>query len=203
MGLLGSRRAAAYLGVLLFAASSPAQAQIAGVAERAAARAAASTAQRKATERAAALAAERQSALGAADRVVRRWSLPLCKPELKCPLPLAVARTFRGGSYDEVVLNKDTHLYRVYTDPKAKLGRPGDRHSYWSRSDARGLQAATDAAIEVSRWGNTATHQVAIRVPRGTKVFEGQAGRPDSGWPVGGGSQVVLEKVRPEWVISQ
>jgi len=195
------RRVAAYVVAIQLAATSFAQAQISGATERAAARAAAQTAQRKTTERAATAAIERQSALAAADRVVRRWSLPLCRPELQCPLPPTIARTFRGGTYDEVILQKDTKLYRVYSDPVTKLGRPDDKYSYWSRSDARGLQAAIDGAIEVSRWGNTARHQVAIRVPRGTKVFEGQAGRPDSGRPIGGGSQVVLEKVRPEWVI--
>ncbi len=200
--LIRSRVLSAYLSSILVALGSPAaQAQVASAAERAAARAAAQAAQRKATERAAVAAAERQAVQGAADRVVRRWSLPLCKPELRCPLPPSVARTFRGGSYDEVILQKDTNLYRVYSDPAAKLGRPGQQYSYWSRSDARGLEAAIDGAIEVSRWGNTAQRQVAIRVPSGTKVFEGHAGLPDSGRPVGGGTQVVLEKVRPEWVI--
>lgn len=194
------------LATCLAALSAPvawtsAEAQIAGAAERAAVRAASQTAQRRASESAATAAAGRQIIQGASDRVLRRWSLPLCKPELRCPLPPAVARTFRGGSYDEVILQKDTTLYRVYSDPAAKLGRPGEHYSYWSRSDARGLPAAIDGAIEVSRWGNTAQNQVAIRVPRGTKVFEGQAGRPDSGRPIGGGSQVVLEKVRPEWVV--
>lgn len=202
--LIQPRAIAAYLAAFFVPLGWPtAQAQIAGAAERAATRAAAQTAQRKATERAAVAAVERQAVQATADRIVRRWSLPLCKPDLRCPLPPSVARTFRGGSYDEVILHKDTNLYRVYSDPAAKLGRPGEQYSYWSRSNARGLQAAIDGAIEVSRWGNTAQRQVAIRVPYGTKVFEGQAGRPDSGRPVGGGSQVVLEKVRPDWVIPQ
>lgn len=203
MGTLIRTTAAATCLAALFLplAWSTAQAQVAGAVERAAARAAVHAAQRQAAQRAAIAATERQAARRAADRVVRRWSLPLCKPELRCPLPPSVAGTFRGGSYDEVILQKDTMLYRVYSNPAAKLVRPGHRYSYWSRSDARGLAAAIDGAINVSRWGNTGQYQVAIRVPRGTRVFEGHTERPDSGWPVGGGNQVVMQKVRPEWVV--
>lgn len=202
MGLpIRTRAAAAFLSALTLPLTWSAHSQVIGAAERAAARAAGQAAQRQAAERAAMAAAEGQALRGTADRVVRRWSLPLCKSEFKCPLPPSVARTFRGGSYDEVILQKDTMLYRVYSDPAAKLGQPGQTYSYWSRSDARGLSAAIDGAIEVSRWGNTGQHQVAIRVPRGIRVFEGQAGRPDSGRPIGGGSQVVMEKVRPEWIV--
>lgn len=178
-------------------------AQLAGAAERAAARAAARAAEKAAAERAAAAAAARKSTQVAGGKVVRRWTQAFCGPKSPCPLPQEFARTFRGGSYDEVVLTADTTFYRVYSDPAARLGRPGQQFSYWSRSDARGQQAAIDAAIDVSRWGNTGQYQAAIRVPRGTRVFEGWTEAQHGGKPVGGGSQVVIEGVKPSWLIGQ
>lgn len=176
-------------------------AQVTSAVERAAARAAARSAERQAAERAAAAAA-RGAGRQATDRLVRRWSSALCKPSAPCPLPESVANTFKGGSYGEVVLGQETTVYRVYADPAHRLGRPGERYSYWSRSDARGTQAVVDGAIDVSRFGNTAQHQVAVRVPRGTRVYEGQSQSIERG-PVGGGSQVVVEGVRPEWVLAR
>jgi hypothetical protein len=48
-------------------------------------------------------------------------------------------------------------------------------------------------------WGNTATKVVKIEVPAGTKIYEGFA--EAQGSLVGGGSQVVIPKVDPRWVI--
>jgi len=180
----------------------PVQSQVAGAVERAAARAAA----RKAAERAGkenATAAAANAARRASDVVVRRWTLSMCNPAKPCPLPEGFAKTFNGGSYNEVILGSDTVLYRVYSNQAHRLGRPGDQFTYWSRSDARNTQAVMDSAIEVSRYGNTAQSLVAVRVPRGTRIFEGDARGIDRGGPVGGGNQVVLESVRPEWVVSQ
>lgn len=101
-----------------------------------------------------------------------------------------------GGSYNEVRLGKDTTLYRVYTSPEHKFGGQGARYSYWSRSPARGRQALIDSAIPTATNGNIAAHQIAIRVPRGTVIYEGEARGLVRG-PVGGGNQVVLDQVRP------
>jgi len=84
-------------------------------------------------------------------------------------------------------------LYRNYTDPKLRLGNPVDRHSYWSRSDARGTQAIIDHAIPVSRNGNVAARQVSVTFPKGTRVFEGRSS-PFPGGPVGGGNQIVINR---------
>lgn len=180
-----------------------ATAQIGAAAERAAARAAVTAAERQAAERAAkaaATATSRRAATQAADRVIKRWSSSLCKSAAPCPLPAKMADTFKGGSYDEVILGSDTVLYRAFHDPKHRFGMAGERFSYWSRSDSRGVQAAVDNAIDVSRYGNTAERLVAVRVPRGTRVYEGQTQSIQRG-PIGGGNQVVLDDVRPAWEV--
>lgn len=187
------------------AVMAPARAQLAGIAERAAARAAA----REAAERAASRQAIRRSAgeiaarrvqRQAADRLLRRWTVSLCKASRPCPLPERYASTFIGGSYNEIRLGRDTRLYRVYSSPQRRLGVPGDRYSYWSRSNARGTRAIVDSAIPVTRNGNLAERRVSIVVPRGTKIYEGTARGLTRG-PAGGGNQVILEGVRPEWVV--
>lgn len=181
-------------------ATSPARAQILGAAERAAARAAARRAERAAVERS--LARSESGAAGsatrrqAADVVVRRWSNPLCGRSRPCPLPEGAGNSFRGGSYNEVVLGRDTTFYRVYSRPEFRYGEPGKRYSYWSRSDARGTRAIIDFAIPVSSYGNTAWRRVAVTLPKGTRVYEGNAGpwRTKIETRVGGGNQVVIQR---------
>ena len=181
-------------------------AQVFRAVERASARAArravaerAATKSERAAMRAERAAASRRRVPRGEDAVVKRWSSSLCKPARPCPLPENVANNFSGGSYKEVVLARDTVLYRVYHSPKVRLGVPGKRFSYWSRSDARGLQAAIDGAIPVSRNGNVGDKRVAIRVPRGTHVYEGRARGDATTGTAGGGDQVVVDRVRPEW----
>jgi len=178
--------------------TAPAEAQVLGAAERAAARAAA----RKAAERSAARTSALRAGPQAADRVMRRWTVSQCGAAQRCPLPERHAGTFTGGSYNEVRLGGDTRLYRVYSAPQHRLGVSGERYSYWSRSDARSTQAIVDGAIPTSRNGNMATHQVSVLVPRGTTIYEGTArGLPRAA--AGGGNQVVLDNVRPEWIIKR
>ena len=178
------------------AALEPAEAQVAGAVRRAASGAAARQAAARATFRTATVRAERQ----AADRLVRRWTVSRCAPQRRCPLPAREAGSFTGGSYNEIRLGGDTRLYRVYTSPENRLGAPGERYSYWSRSNATGTRAVIDSAIPTSRNGNRAARQVSIVVPRGTTIYEGSARAIPRG-PVGGGNQIVLDRVRPEWVV--
>ena len=176
-------------------ATSPAYGQILGAAERAAARAAARRAERAAVERSLARsesgAAGRAARREAADMVVRRWT-----PNLRGPLPQEFGGSFRSGTYNEVRLGRDTTFYRVYDRPEIRYGVPGKAYSYWSRSNARGTRAIIDSAIPVLRNGNTGLRQVAITLPKGTRVFEGIAGPLREGRQtiVGGGNQVVIER---------
>lgn len=179
------------LGALL--ASIPLSAQVLGAAERAAARAAARNAVRQSERRADGSAATRQAERKAADLLVRRWSTSLCGHARPCPLPENIGNSFRGGSYNEVILGRDTTFYRVYSRSELAYGVPGQTHSFWSRSNARGSRAIIDGAIPVSRNGNIAQRQVAITLPKGTRVFDGYAAPLPRG-PVGGGSQVVIER---------
>lgn len=206
--MINGTRALAGAIVLLcqVALPRPSFAQIGAAVERAAARSAAIVAERQAAERAAkgALAPGTQRAvMGSADRVVRRWSTALCKPSAPCPLPEKIGRhdvgaSFVGGSYDEVILGQETVLYRAYHDPKLKFGEPSQSFSFWTRSKEKGTQAVVDSAIPVSSSGNTAEQVVAVRLPKGTRVYEGQAAAIERG-PAGGGNQVIVERVKQEW----
>ena len=109
------------------------------------------------------------------------------------PLPQGIADTFRSGSYAETQLRRTTPLYRVYGGRSGKIG------SFWTRTPPSGpLQSRIDLALNPA-WGNTASQTVRIDVPAGTTVFEGAAAA--QGWLVGGGNQVVIPRVDPNWIV--
>ena len=71
--------------------------------------------------------------------------------------------------------------------------------SYWSRTKPEGsVQSIIDSALNPA-WGNTATNVAKIKVPQGTKIFEGFAA--EQGGLVGGGNQIWIERVDPSWLI--
>jgi hypothetical protein len=162
-------------------------------------RAAAEAAKRNAARAAARRQAFSQVATKTPDVTVRTWTSALCKRSRPCPLPPQYANSFVGGTYREVRLGKDTRLYRVYSSPARRLGTPGEPHSYWTRSEARGTRAVIDSALPTSRNGNTARYRISIVVPRGTVIYEGIAAPLPRG-AVGGGSQVVIKHVSRDWV---
>lgn len=205
-GLKGGMRSLT-LAAAMTACATISVAQIGGAIEGAARRAALTTAERQAAERAAKTAAEsasRRAAAKTTDHVVRQYTTSLCKTAAPCPLPEQIGErlvggSFKGGSYQEVILGQDTVLYRAIHDPSFKFGDPRLPYSFWSRSNATGIRATTDSAIPVTSSGNTAERLVAIRVPRGTRVFEGIAHGEEGS--VGGGNQVVVRNVNPKWSI--
>ncbi len=108
------------------------------------------------------------------------------------PLGAEMASTFRGASYTEVILTEDTTLYRVHGGSSPQIG------PYWTRTPPSGpLQSRLDSALN-PEWGNTAESVVTIKVPSGTKVFEGSAG-PQGGL-LGGGNQMLVPVVDSRWV---
>ena len=110
----------------------------------------------------------------------------------KGPLPEALAKTFRSGSYSEVILESDTVLYRVYGGNSGKFGQ------FWTRTKPFGpLQSQIDLALK-PEWGNTAENIVSIKVPKGTTIFEGVAESQGYGL-VGGGNQIIIPKVDQNW----
>lgn len=80
-----------------------------------------------------------------------------------------MAETFRGASYTESVLGKDTVFYRVYGGEAGKVGR------YLSRTPQYGgMQSQIDLALNPA-WGNTTEFATQVVVPRGTVIYEGAA----------------------------
>lgn len=111
------------------------------------------------------------------------------------PLDPKTASTFRTGTYTEKVLQEDVVLYRAYGGKAGELGK------FWTRERPAGpYQAAIDSAIE-PKWGNTLEKTSVIRVPKGTKIYEGVAA-PQGGL-VGGGNQIVIESVDPSWRVKE
>jgi len=109
-------------------------------------------------------------------------------------LPAHIRNSFRSVSYVEI--KEPLIVYRLYGGEASQLGR-------WfmlQRPQGR-LQATIDYGIR-PEWGNTLERLVALRLPRGTRVFVGPAA-PQGGL-VGGGLQVFVPdeiQIRPEWVL--
>ncbi|MFG6198210.1 hypothetical protein [Nonomuraea sp. JJY05] len=116
------------------------------------------------------------------------------------PGPLAdkpdLMTTFRSSSYWTVTTTKPVTLYRVYGGTSKELG------AYWTTVKPSGpVQSILDSAL-FTKWGNTATKWVEIRVPPGITYYEGIAA--EQGGLAGGGSQVVItQKVDPSWIVNR
>lgn len=111
----------------------------------------------------------------------------------KGPLKPDEVLNFRGGSYTETVLDEPILLYRVYGGNAAQL------RSYWTRVPPTGpLQSRLDSAL-LHKWGNTAEKVAVIRLPARTTFYEGFAA--PQGNLLGGGNQVFVPIVKPEWVV--
>jgi hypothetical protein len=108
------------------------------------------------------------------------------------PLASDVVKTFRSATYTQRALPKDTLLYRVIS----KNGKPDG--SYWTSVKPKGpLQSVINSALD-QNWGNKATRIVTARVPAGTKIYEGVAAAQRG--LVGGGNQVYIPKINPNWI---
>jgi hypothetical protein len=110
------------------------------------------------------------------------------------PGPLAddVAKTFRGATYTQRSLVKNTTLYRTISNN----GNPAG--SFWTSKKPHGpLQSVVDSALD-QNWGNTATRVVKATFPAGTKVYEGVAAAQRG--LVGGGNQIYIPKVDTKWI---
>ena len=190
------RTASAFVVLLLLTVSFPSRAQVAGVLERSIGKKISQQAERKV------LSASTEKQLVAAnvvtrtkrgDILVKRWNQHFCKPE-PCPLDNDKASTFTGHSYDEIVLEKDTVLYRAYHSPAAQPDG-----LWWKRSpNAKGTSAIIGNAIP-TKTGNYADAMAKIHVPKGQTTYEGKSAA-QSGL-VGGDDQVFLRNVDPSWLI--
>jgi len=125
-------------------------------------------------------------------------------PHEKGPLgdpndPRAPASTFRSGTYTENIVETDLYLFRDYGGKANVDGR------YWTPEQSSGpMQSQLDSAV-LPEWGNSFQHQAVIKVPKGTKYYEGPAA-PQKGTVgtqpelLGGGTQVFLPNPKKEWI---
>jgi len=112
------------------------------------------------------------------------------------PLSEGIAKTFRSGTYHEIVTTEPTTLYRAIS----KDGNPAG--GYWTRTKPAGpVQSIIDSALD-QHWGNTATTVFEMRVPAGTRLFEGVAASQRG--LVGGGNQIYFDKkinpLNSDWI---
>lgn len=116
-----------------------------------------------------------------------------------------VTDTFRSGTYLTHRTSRPLTLYRVSTPGSSELG------SYWTAVPPAGpIQSQIDSALQPA-WRNTAERITEIRVPAGEVVYEGLAGpqplvpggssAPTDSLLLGGGHQVFLPNVPPDWVV--
>jgi hypothetical protein len=188
--------ATASVTLLLLFAAYPSWSQIAEIVERAIGKRITQQAERQVFTGSAekeVLAAGAVTRTRQGDRLVKHWNQHFCNPK-PCPLDKDVSTKFVGNSYDEIVLAKDTILYRRY--------HPGANEpvgKWYTRSpNAKGTSAIISNAIPIST-GNYADKMVKIRVPKGHTIYDGISAR--QGGLVGGGNQVYLKDVNPSWVI--
>ncbi|XBW63725.1 VENN motif pre-toxin domain-containing protein [Pectobacterium aroidearum] len=123
---------------------------------------------------------------------------PLGNPnDLRAP-----ASTFRSGSYTEKVAERDVYLYRDYGGDAKVDGR------YWTPEPSKGpLQSQLDSAV-LPEWGNTFQNKAIIKIPKGTKYYEGpaavQTGTKETYTTLhGGGTQIFLPNPKTEWNIKK
>jgi hypothetical protein len=100
-------------------------------------------------------------------------------------LPDDIARTFKGGEYAVRTLDEDLVLYRRWG------GKAGELGGYWSRTNyVRAGNARRYSGLPPT---NTAQNVATIRVPAGTRIYEGRAAAHAPWGAAGGGNQVVFE----------
>jgi len=103
-------------------------------------------------------------------------------------LPDSVKKTFKDGVYETVVTTEEVVLYRVFG------GTAKARGSYASTTRASSQwEIRRDSAL-LPEWGNSASMEVTIVVPPGTRLQIGQAEKMSGSGTVlaGGGDQVLL-----------
>lgn len=141
---------------------------------------------------------------------IKRWDQNFCNSKSPCPLPDNLGKTFHGGSYDEVILSKDTIMYRSYGGRSNafvgvyKLG--GQRVSWWKLEPSKGTAAVIDNALPAATTGNFAAKLARIRVPAGEKIYEGisgpiYAGQSNRMVAVGGKTQIAIVGDASAWEI--
>jgi RHS repeat-associated protein len=112
------------------------------------------------------------------------------------PGPLApnLASTFRSGTYFGGTLNQAQTMYRVIAPGQNPAG------AWWTTAPPSGPTSSIVSLALKPQWGNTATQVVTATIPPGTTVYFGVAA-PQGGL-VGGGNQVYIPQLNPNWINS-
>ncbi|WP_161624072.1 VENN motif pre-toxin domain-containing protein, partial [Dickeya chrysanthemi] len=142
------------------------------------------------------------SEVGQTSRIVKTYG-PHEEGPLGNPNDLnSAASTFRSGTYAEKVAEEDMYLYRDYGGKARVNGR------YWTLEPSKGpVQSQIDSAV-LPEWGNSFENQAIMKIPKGTKFYEGPAA-PQTGTKgtrpelIGGGTQVYLPSLKDEWIIKK
>ena len=110
-------------------------------------------------------------------------------------LPESIASTFRSGFHNVKVFDKDTILYRN-GDSSHSLGQ------FFTRESATAIETRTDLAVR-SQWidydknipvsYSNLEKQYSIKIPAGTKYYEGPVGN-QGGIHSGGGNQIFINE---------
>jgi RHS repeat-associated protein len=113
------------------------------------------------------------------------------------PLGEDMAKTFRSATYTEFIADEPITLYRTWGGRSKELG------PFWTRTKPAGtLQTQLDGAV-LPEFGNTFENVTTIRVPAGTRLFEGVAAPQNRTIIdlIGGGNQVVVPHIKPSWIV--
>ncbi|WP_413741332.1 hypothetical protein ACL2XO_19585 [Sodalis sp. RH15] len=112
------------------------------------------------------------------------------------------ASTFRSGTYVEKIATEELYFYRDHGGSAKANGR------FWTTEPSNGpLQSQLDSAI-LPEWGNTFENHSVIKIPTGTKYYEGysasQAGSQGMQTTLhGGGTQIFLPSLKNEWILNK
>ena len=111
------------------------------------------------------------------------------------PLGQDIVNNFRSSSYDKILFENDTVLYRVISQDGKAAGK------YWTDIKPTGsLQSIIDYALDPN-WKNFATHIVTAKIPNGTIAFKGVVSQQRG--LVGGNIQIYIPEVNESWILSK
>ena len=126
---------------------------------------------------------------GGKAKLIQKWT-PINGPG---PLGKSIAETFKGATYSEKMTEAPLTLYRTYGGTAEKIG------PFWTRTKPKGsIQSMMDSALDPA-WGNTAEKIATIKIPKGINIYEGSAAK--QGNLIGGGNQIFIKNVNPQWII--
>jgi len=109
--------------------------------------------------------------------------------------------SFLDGNFRTVITNKDLTVYRCYGDKARMLGRFVTTRPATTRDEVR------ESLALLPKWGNSIEHEVAINIPKGTKLNIGKVGPQvgDDNIVYSGGADqlMIMDKIDETWIINK